>query len=310
MASNAAVDARRVAVIDIGSNTVLLLVRDRSGPVLEEARITRLGQGTFETGQLDAAAIRRTRDAVRAFATRARAAGARTVVGVGTEALRTADDGREFLMGLCEEGALDRALLLTGQEEAELSVETNRRRSEAELMAVIDVGGGSTELAWTSVQGGVLGLSGPLGSVRYTEAFLPEHPIPGEDLRTLRERVREQAEVYPALAAGTELTAVAGTATTLAALELALDPYLPERVEGYRTGTSSLEHWIARLAALSVPERRRLPGLEPGRADVIVAGLVILAEVLQRVGVAEFRVSGLGVRHGVALRLLDAVPVV
>ena len=106
------------------------------------------------------------------------------------------------------------------------------------------------------------------------------------------------------------MTAVAGTATTLAALELALDPYDPARVEGYRLGAASLERWIARLAALSLPERRRLPGLEPGRADLIVAGLVILAEVLARVGAPEFRVSGLGVRHGVALRLLDAAPAV
>ena len=103
---------------------------------------------------------------------------------------------------------------------------------------------------------------------------------------------------------------MAGTATTLAALQLALDPYEPDRVEGYQMGMPSLEHWIASLAALSVPERRRLPGLEAGRADVIVAGLVILSGVLARVGVAEFRVSGLGVRHGVALRLLDAAPAV
>ena len=153
-------------------------------------------------------------------------------------------------------------------------------------------------------------LSGPLGSVRYTEAFLSEHPIAAEDLRALRQRVQEQAEVYPTLAEGTEVTAVAGTATTLAALELALDPYDPARVEGYQLGAASLERWIARLAALSVPERRRLPGLESGRADVIVAGLVILAGVLVRVGAAEFRVSGLGLRHGVALRLLDATAVV
>ena len=76
------------------------------------------------------------------------------------------------------------------------------------------------------------------------------------------------------------------------------------------TCAASLELWIARLAALSLPERRRLPGLEPGRADLIVAGLVILAGVLARVGAQEFRVSGLGVRHGVALRLLDAAPAV
>jgi exopolyphosphatase/guanosine-5'-triphosphate,3'-diphosphate pyrophosphatase len=100
--------------------------------------------------------------------------------------------------------------------------------------------------------------------------------------------------------------AVAGTATALAALELRLDPYAPEAVEGLPLRRETLSRWIADLSQLSVAERRRLPGLEPGRADVIVAGLVILDGVLERLGAERFRVSGRGVRYGVALRLLEA----
>ncbi len=311
MATNAATDTRRVAVIDIGSNTVLLLVRDLHATVLEKSRITRLSEGAFESGQLSSEATRRTREAVREFAGQARAAGAKTVVGVGTEVLRTAHGGREFLVRLCDEGSLDRGQLLSGREEAELTIEAHRRQSTgAGPIAVIDVGGGSTELAWTQPDQSIRGLSAPMGSVRDTEALLPVHPIPIEHLRALRERARAEAEVYPQLARETAVTAVAGTATTLAALDLALDPYEEARVEGYRLRSGDLERWIARLAPMSVEERRGLPGLEPGRADVIVAGLVILGAVLERIGARDFVTSARGVRHGVALRLLDAAPAV
>lgn len=309
MASNDTADAQSVAVIDIGSNTVLLLVHTRDGPTLEDSRITRLGQGVFQTGELNAAATRRTREAIGDFAKRARAAGAQTVVGVGTEALRTAPSGRDFLAHLCEDGVLDRALLLSGQEEAEFAIEATRRSREGgPPVAVIDVGGGSTELAWTLGDGGIRGFSAPMGSVRYTEAFLPEHPVPADDMEALRERIRARAAGYPRLSPETEVYALAGTATTLAALDLALEPYDPARVENYRLRRERLRHWISRLAAMAVDERKELPGLEPQRADIIVAGLVILDGVLERIGAGEFLVSGRGVRHGVALKLLDAAP--
>ena len=102
-----------------------------------------------------------------------------------------------------------------------------------------------------------------------------------------------------------EVVAVAGTATTLAALELRLDPYVPAAVEGFPIERELLRRWIANLSQMSVEERRRLPGLEPGRADVIVTGLLILDGVLARLGVERFRVSGRGVRYGVAFRLLE-----
>ncbi len=297
-----------VAVIDLGSNTILLLVLEPGGGVLrDEARITRLGQGVFTTGVLDPDAKARTRSAVREFASLARELGAERVVGVGTEALRCARDGEHLLEELCAEGTLDAGHLLDGQQEAELAIAASRRAAVQVPLVVIDVGGGSTELAWTWGRERVRGTSLALGSVRLTEAHVSAHPIPARELAELRrtvERVAAELAHAPGLDGG-DVVAVAGTATTLAAMELRLTRYVAEAVEGLPLERQTLSRWIEELAQMSVEERRRLPGLEPGRADVIVAGLAILEGVLRAIGAERFRVSGRGVRYGVAFRLLE-----
>jgi len=304
---------RRVGVFDLGSNTILLLVLAEGGAVIrDEARITRLGQGVFERGELAPDAVRRTHDAITEFAARARADGVERLVAVGTEALRRARGGGQFLAELVRDGLVDGARLLAGEEEAELAIEATHLGVGAsrEALAVVDVGGGSTEVAWRETRGApIRGLSLPLGSVRLTEAHLPRHPIPPAELEALRDRVRAATEPLAralphGLPAGAAVVAVAGTATTLVALELALAVYEPARVEGFELDRAKLAAWIERLAQLGVVDRRRLPGLEPGRADVIVAGLVCLELALVRLGAERFTVSERGVRHGVALRLL------
>jgi exopolyphosphatase/guanosine-5'-triphosphate,3'-diphosphate pyrophosphatase len=298
-----------LAVLDLGSNTVLLLVMDPGGRVrLERAEITRLGEGVFERGRLADAARVRTLEVVGRFAREARAAGAGFVLAVGTEALRRASDGREFLADLVARGLVDRARLLSGEEEAVCAIEATRR-SRAQGAAppvVIDVGGGSTEVAWTR-DDSVLGVSLPLGTVRLTERFVKSDPPAPAELAAIADAI--ERELAPLAVAGPPLgapvVAVAGTATTLAALELALEPYDAERVEGMLFTARRLAEWRERLAGQTVERRRELPGMEPGRADVIVAGLAILEGALAALGASEFRVSGRGVRHGVALRLLD-----
>jgi exopolyphosphatase/guanosine-5'-triphosphate,3'-diphosphate pyrophosphatase len=309
----------RVGVLDLGSNTILLLVLAADGQIVrDDARITRLGQGVFETGDLAPEAERRARDAITDFAGAARAEGVDRLVAVGTEALRRARGGAQFLESLVRDGTVDAARLLSGDEEAELTVEATRLSvgQRRDALAVIDVGGGSTEVAWRESRGApIRGVSLPLGSVRLTEAHLPRHPIPDADLAALRERVRLASEpLGRALPAGLRgdaaIVAVAGTATTLAALELRLEVYDRERVEGFEIERAVLSHWIERLARLGVDERKRLPGLEPGRADVIVAGLVCLEAALVRLRATRFTVSERGVRHGVALRILAGEPVI
>lgn len=300
-----------VAVIDVGSNTVLLLVLGPTGEILRESsRITRLGKGVFRTGRLDREAVERTREAIEEFAREARRLGAARVVAVGTEALRRAGDAAGFVEDLRARGVVDELRLLSGEEEAGLAIEASRRAlgAEAQGLVVVDVGGGSTEVAWTDPAGRVRGVSLPLGSVRLTEAHVSTHPIPQAELEALgRAAASETARLArePDLLAAKQVVAVAGTATTLAALVLELEPYDAERVEGTLLSRVDLAGWIARLAALDVPARRALPGMEPGRADVIVAGLVALESVLARLGAERFAVSGRGVRHGVALRLLE-----
>lgn len=302
----------RLGVIDLGSNTILLLVVEPDGAVVEDvSRITRLGQGVFASGRLDPRAIERARAAVADFAKRARALGAVRVVGVGTEALRRARDGADFLAALERERLLDRARLLAGEQEAACAIEASRRSAgDGSRLLVIDVGGGSTEVAWLQ-DGRVRGLSLPLGSVRLTEALLPRHPVPDADLARLeRELAQATRPLLDLSADGLEAPdgraiAVAGTATTLAAVDLALGAYDPLRVEGYRLPGERLDYWIGALAALDLEARRRIPGLEPGRADVIVAGLALLRAVMRATGAREILASGRGVRHGVALRLLE-----
>jgi exopolyphosphatase/guanosine-5'-triphosphate,3'-diphosphate pyrophosphatase len=303
-----------VGVIDLGSNTLLLLVMEQGGRVVRElSRITRLGEGVFESGTLLPAARERSAAVVRELAAEARRAGAGRVIGVGTEALRRARDGASFLESLRGGGLLDEARILSGEEEAEYAIEASRRgRGAGESpLVVIDVGGGSTEIAWAVGTDPVRGISLPLGSVRLTERWIRAHPVPETELAALERAARDGvrglgSEPGAVFGGSAEIVAVAGTATTLAAMELRLEEYDDEAVEGYWISCEALASWIERLSQMSVEQRRALPGLEPGRADVIVAGLVILEQVLGALGAEGFRSSGRGVRHGVALACLSA----
>jgi exopolyphosphatase/guanosine-5'-triphosphate,3'-diphosphate pyrophosphatase len=295
-----------VAVIDIGSNSVLLLVLAADSRVLsDEARVTRLGAGVFASGSLDPAAVERTLAAIRELSPTARGLGATPVVAVGTEALRRARDASAFLERLRDEGLVDTARVLDPEEEAELSLEASRRERPRGAVCVVDVGGGSTEVCWVDSGGSSLGLSLPVGSVRLTERHIRSDPPEPAQLARVREEVAAETGSLPAgLARSCEVVAVAGTATTLAALELELARYDGSRVEGLALGRERLRAWIERLARLTTPERRALPGMDPGRADVIVAGLLALEGTLVALGARRFRVSERGVRHGVAIRLL------
>ncbi len=296
-----------IGVLDLGSNTVLLLVLDQSAEVVrDEARITRLGQGVFASGRLHPGARSRTWSAVEELSALARGHGIERLIAVGTEALRRAGDGAEFLGDLRARGLVDEVRLLSGEEEALYAVEASLRSAPGTgTLTVVDVGGGSTEVSCAEPARPVLAHSLPLGSVRLTERCITTDPVSIRELESLREAAHSEAGKLD-LPPAASVVAVAGTATTLAALELSLDPYDPGRVEGMELTASQLDGWILRLAGMSAAERVALPGLEPGRADVVVAGAVILAEVVSALGARRFCVSGRGVRFGVALEWLGA----
>jgi exopolyphosphatase / guanosine-5'-triphosphate,3'-diphosphate pyrophosphatase len=291
----------RVGVVDLGTNTTRLLVADvADGHVEEVARrseITRLGEGVDERRKLLPVPIARVRNVLADYRRELEELGAERTLAVGTSAIRDAENGEAFL-GEIEWSYGFTTRLLSGEEEAELTlrgVDSGRELEPGTL--VLDIGGGSTELIANGSR-----TSLDLGSVRLTERFLHSDPPTDEELAAAAQQVDEalpDLELKHAIG-------VAGTVTTLAALELG--EYDPERVHGHRISRGAVEAQLERLASLPLAERRELPGIEPKRAPVIVAGAVIVREVLERYGLDELEVSERDILHGAALEAAALPP--
>jgi exopolyphosphatase/guanosine-5'-triphosphate,3'-diphosphate pyrophosphatase len=279
----------RVAALDLGTNTTRLLVADVEDGGIEEVErrttITRLGEGVDERRRLLPLPVARVRNVLSDYRRRLEQLGAERALLVATSAVRDAENGEAFL-GEIEWSYGFATRLLSGDEEAELvrrGVSSGRALEAGTL--IVDIGGGSTELILDERH-----LSLDLGSGRLTERF-------GEDVEAIRAHVREE---LPPLEASHAI-GVAGTVTTIAALDLGLSEYDAERVHGHRIGRANAERQLARLAALPLEERRRVPALEPDRAPVIVAGASILAEILTHYGLAELEASERDILDGAAL---------
>jgi exopolyphosphatase/guanosine-5'-triphosphate,3'-diphosphate pyrophosphatase len=308
----------KVAAIDIGTNSVLLVIAaaDVSGPrpLLERATITRMGEGVDKTRRLAPAAVARNLECLRAYAEDLRAHGSPPLDVVGTSALRDAEGASAFL-DEAERILGVRPRVIGGDEEARLTFRgALSGLGLAGKLLVFDIGGGSTEL----IVGDAAGVAPPesrvsldIGSVRLFERHAHSDPPAPQELAAI------EADIARALAAAGPLSrveahepltlvGVAGTVTTLKSLELGLAPYDPARVHGAVLTLSAVESLCAKLASLPLAERMRLPGLEPKRADVIVAGALIVRDLLRRAGAAQAIVSDRGVRFGLLEALFSA----
>jgi len=276
----------RVAAVDIGTNTTRLLVADvvgdRVDEVHRETRITRLGESVDARGKLLPVPIARVRNVLAEYRRTLESLGAERTLAVATSAVRDADNGEAFL-GEIEWSYGFTTLLAGGDEEAQL---TRRGVDPAPGTLVIDIGGGSTELILDGFH-----TSLPVGSVRFTERY-------GEDVGQITEATRALLgiELEPRAAVG-----VAGTVTTLAALDLQLEQYERERVHGHRLSREAARSQLRRLASLTVDERRALPAMEPERAPVILAGAAILVAILDRFDLDAIAVSERDLLDGIAL---------
>ena len=284
----------RVAAVDLGTNSTRLLVADvEDGRVDEIARrltITGLGEGVDERRRLLPLPIARVRNALGAYRREIEALSAERTLAFATSAVRDAENGEAFL-GEVEWSYGFSTALLSGDEEALLTFRgITSGRTVAEATLVVDIGGGSTELVVGGPTGVAFHSSVDVGCVRMTERF-------GDDLDAIAAHVRS---VLPDLAPQGAI-GVAGTVTALAALDLGLVEYDAERVHGHVLTLAGVERQLTRLAALSLEERRRVPGLEPGRAPVIVAGAVVLREILAGCGLDEIEVSERDILDGAAL---------
>jgi exopolyphosphatase / guanosine-5'-triphosphate,3'-diphosphate pyrophosphatase len=286
----------RVGVVDLGTNSTRLLVADVGDSRVEEvarrARITRLGEGVDERRKLLPLPIARVRNVLADYRRELDELGAERVLAVGTSAIRDADNGEAFL-GEVEWSYGFVTRLLSGEDEAELTRRgvANGRVLDTETL-VLDVGGGSTELITADTR-----TSLDVGSVRLTERHLHADPPTAEELDASARAVQAALpDLHPREAIG-----VAGTVTTLAALDLELAEYDPDRVHGHRISAAGVQEQLDRLAGLPLAQRRALPALEPERAPVIVAGAVIVREVLARYGLGELEASEHDLLHGAAL---------
>jgi exopolyphosphatase / guanosine-5'-triphosphate,3'-diphosphate pyrophosphatase len=288
----------RVAAIDLGTNTTRLLVADvQDGQVSEvsrRTRITRLGEGVDARRRLLPLPIARVRNCLTDYRRELERLGAERSLAVATSAVRDAENGEAFL-GELEWSYGFTTRLLTGEEEAELTLRGVGKTGDD--VVVIDIGGGSTELV--GARGRV---STELGSVRLTERFLASDPPTEDELDVLAVAARSAlTEQVPEELRARHGIGVAGTITSLAALDLGLVDYDPERVHGHRLGDAGVKVQLERLAVLPLAERRSVPGLEPERAPVIVAGAVILREVMRHFGLSAIEVSEHDILHGAAL---------
>lgn len=309
--------ADRVAAIDIGTNSVLLVIAAADAgvarPLLERATITRLGEGVDRTRKLAPAAVERNLACLRAYAEDLRAHGWPRLDVVGTSALRDAQGAEEFL-DEAERILGVRPRVIAGDEEARLTFRgaLSGLSLEGKLL-VFDIGGGSTELILGEASGSGTPesrVSLDIGSVRLFERHVrTDPPSPAELGRLEADIARELAAAEPLrIAAGEPITlvGVAGTVTTLKALELGMPAYDASRVHGSVLTLPAVEALCAKLASLPLVQRMALPGLEPKRADVIVAGALIVRDLLRRAGADRAVVSDRGVRFGLLEALLPA----
>jgi exopolyphosphatase/guanosine-5'-triphosphate,3'-diphosphate pyrophosphatase len=304
----------RVAVVDIGTNTVLLLIAERArdghlAAVLERACITRLGAGVDASGRLSEAAISRTATVLAQFGQHVRANGVQRVAVVGTSAMR--DAGSQPIRDAVRSAFGVEVRVLTGAEEASHTFRgaLSGLASPADEVSVFDVGGGSTEVV-LGHHGGSLSFahSFRVGSVRLTERFIATDPPSRLELERLQQHLTETFAEIPPLVGTAPPVGIAGTVTTLAALLLGVVPYDGARVHGQIVSTSEVRRLVRDLAAADLAGRRALPGMEPGRADVVVAGGMIVLALLDHWGSGAMMVSDRGVRWGVAESLASGEP--
>jgi len=306
---------RRLAAVDLGTNTVRLLVVEAEGrewrPLHQSQRVTRLGEGQAETGRLLEAPMQRTVDTVSEFIAAARGLGASEIRVVATSAVREAPNRAELLALLRAATGLD-ASVVSGEEEARLTLQgvAAGLPQLGGSFVLFDIGGGSTELVLG--EGGRLGavVSLQLGVVRLAERYGDAGPVDWARFALMRGEIDGcLAREIPARiieARSPALVGTAGTVTTLAALDLGLPAYDPSRVQGHTLGRGAVERLLNRLGALAVAERARLPSLEPGRADVIVSGIAICLAVMDRLGYGSLVVSDRGLREGILCEILSA----
>ena len=305
------------AAVDLGSNTLRLLIAkvgraSSLETVILDRHVTRLSQGLVPGRPLLPQARQRTLEVLKKFGQTIRSQGVERVFGGATAAVRLASDGDEFLDQIEQEAGF-RIEKISGEEEAfltALGVLADLGQVKGPVL-VVDPGGRSTE--FVPVEGGAIlpGLSLDMGVVGLCEEFTPQAPVRAAELAALRSEIRSRLKrvvsFYPPRP-GLTLAGTAGTVTTIAAMLLGLEVYEPARVTGYEIGSGQLAGLIQRLGPLELAQRRLIPGLEPGREDVILPGLVMVLELLGTYRRDSIQVADAGLLEGHIINGMGLAP--
>ena len=302
----------KLATFDIGSNTVLMLaaeVDERRQPriLAELSRFTRLGRGVDKNGRLDPDSCALTLAALEEFAATAAGLGVERIAAAATAALRDAADGSEFIARVKERAGIE-LQIIPGAEEAALShlaVVRGLRLDPSLTLLIVDIGGGSTELIGAEPGAELKLVSLQIGSVRLTERCVHSDPPSDADTASLSATIEGALDGLGWHFRPARLVGIAGTVTTLCAVALGLRSYDSGVVHGHRLPRAEVGRVIGLLRSLPLVERRKLPGLPEGRADVLFAGATILEHILERFGTNEVTVSDQGVRWGLLWREID-----
>lgn len=303
----------KIGALDVGTNTVLMLVAETTPDggarrVIDLARVTRLGQGVDHGHRLDPQAALRTLDAIAEFVEQARAAGAEKIVAAGTATLRDVADGESFLRRVRERTGVELEIV-SGETEAWLSylaVMHGLRLDPSQRLLIVDIGGGSTEFIRAEPGSQLRMASLQIGSVRLTERILHHDPPVTREAADLRLAIDAELAGLGWKLETDVLVGIAGTVTTVCAVALQMEPYDPDRVHGYRLSRKEVERVLGLFGSMPLAERRKLKGLDPGRADVMFAGTAILERVMSEAAVDSVTVSDQGVRWGLIWRELGA----
>jgi len=303
----------RIAAIDIGTNTILLLASEWDGKtlhsLLEKERIVRLGEGVHQSATLSKEAMERGFQVLKEYLTDCQRLGIQRVFAAGTSALREARNANEFLKEVKDKLHLT-IEIISGEEEARLSylAVSKDLKEEAKRILVTDVGGGSTELVLGFREKMTHWLSLPMGSVRYTEQFLHSDPVRPEEWREMEEEIEKTLNNASPFQTPDLMVSVGGTATTLAQVEMGLSEFNPRKIHHFKLTQEALRRQILLYRSKTQEQRKTIQGLSPLRADVILAGATILYKIMERMNCHEVMISCHGVRYGLLYSKLSNIP--
>lgn len=302
-----------LGAIDIGTNSVRLLIAEKDDgwrDLLRTVEVTRLGEDVNRTKVIKAEAMNRTLEVLAKYKDLMDRHGVEKSKIISTSAMRDAKNSSEFV-SLTEERLGLKIEVISGEEEGRLTFAGATGQdsivSEGALALVVDVGGGSTEYIYGRDHKVYGSTSLDIGSVRLSELFLKHDPPLEDELVEAQKMIRKvAAPVFSEAAAQNPsvIIAVAGTATQLAAVEYGVEPYDPEKIHGSKITLAQLKALIAKLSSLLLEERKKVKGMHSQRADVIVAGALILEETLQALGLPEMVVGERDILDG-AIYSLD-----